>query len=1116
MRHKKTTTAILFSLLSLSLAVSGSASWIIMSPSVNVPVNKEDAVCYIEETGEYFSSVEGAIYEANLDNAARKVIVIPGVTTTIENSIALNSGVDLLLPYNTNYDTNISDTGQRTKLSAPKTTEISKDNNNLYTAKYLYPNANGTTNYPKKSPYMDTAEYDPVVSTFSDSSNLNYLSSTLILKENITLTVNNGSQFVVYGQLGRPSAGLSGATCGYYSQIIMMPNSKIQVNQGGILDVRGYIKEGYKTASPISNGNKRVTNNSSIINCGTIYMPFVIYDYGGGNNTVAVYMGKNECPFSMYDLPNIHSTIHTQNGGLIKARADLYTGYTDFNQYTGGIPDWMLGMFGLSKELLIVYTQHNTCFIDILGTTNSAIINIDNNSSATTKYYPNSYMKFNTKYDGKDIYIGLTQNTYAIGRTDGYGSTTDIKLVGNISTNFLLLSVAVFGHNIDITTDGAFFPIPWQFNIMIGSNNLNQSTLNIFNKLKFMPGSILNLENTQVRINDEIIFYDEQWQDPASSYKYPSNNEAIFTSNNCLISFSSSTKFGGYLQTTGNTNIKAFFSTVNNNNTVSSTDSGGAELSMGYLDTSEKVDLAKFVGNGEFTPDVQDILKKASVIDYTTTYSNTAKISVGSKDTIQQIENSIKQYSSEENKEFFNAAETIPVNNVLGKVVTNKSEIAPGKGHPIESEFVNALIYNSEDELITDYENLSITWSVDNKNNISIRSANNPNEIYVSLDSINNMATTRYLTVTIMDGNGTQISASIICETIGYTFTFDINEGKDISSGDGKEINQTVKAVIKIDSELKVNLGIEDDYSNLTALWNINPGETNGEIGLDKNNLGTESIETTISSSGESSIYLSVPANEGQNDKSGDLSVSLKLNDIILLSDQITFTASSCLLPGSLITMADGSSKPIEELGLRDMIKSFSFVTGQYEDQMIIYYKEIKDQLTDVITLRFDDGSEFKIAQFQSLFDMNELEYFEINTENYKDVIGKQVMGYDNGKVKTKTIINTTYEQYRTSVYEIITSYNYNFVADNTLTVDPLIGDVNLFEINDNLTYDFEQMQQDIATYGLYTYEDFKPYATKEQFELYNVQYLKVAVGKGLLTFDFIVNSIERYKKYSI
>ena len=240
------------------------------------------------------------------------------------------------------------------------------------------------------------------------------------------------------------------------------------------------------------------------------------------------------------------------------------------------------------------------------------------------------------------------------------------------------------------------------------------------------------------------------------------------------------------------------------------------------------------------------------------------------------------------------------------------------------------------------------------------------------------------------------------------------------------------------------------------------------------------------------------------------------MGDQILITSEIMYTADSCLLPGALIAMADGSYKPIEEIKLRDEIKSFSFVTGQYEDQIVVYYKEIKDQLTDVLTLCFDDGSEFKIAQFQSFFDMNKLEYFEINTSNYKDSIGKRVMGYDNGNMEEKNIIDIKYEQYRTSVYEVITSYNYNFVADNTLTVDPLIGDTNLFEITENLTYDFEQMQQDIATYGLYTYEDFKPYATEEQFELYNVKYLKIAVGKGLLTFDFIVEAIERYRQYSI
>ena len=1119
MKHKKTSFAILFGLLSLSLAVSGSASWIILSPSVNIPVNKEEAVCYIEETGEYFSSIEGAIYEANLDNDARKVIVIPGITTTIENSIGLNSGVDLLIPYNTSYSTDISDTGERTKLAIPEMTEIEKDSDNLYIAKYLYPNANGTTNYQKKSPYMDTAEYDTVSSsdTFSDSSNLNKLSSTVILDENVTLTINNGSQLVVYGQLGYPGAGLSGHTSGYYSQIVMMPESKIQVNQGGILDVRGYIKEGYKSSSPISDDMKRVSNNSSIINQGTIYMPFVIYDYGGGNNTVAVYMGKDECPFTMYDLPNIHSTIETKNGGLIRARTDLFTGYTDFNAYTGGIPDSILGMFGISQELLIVYTQHNTCFIDVLGSTNSSIINIDNNSSAITKYYPNNYIKLPNKQNGNDIYIGLTSNVYTSGRTDNCGGTTDINLLGNISTNFLLLSVSVFGHSLDITTDGSFFPIPWQFNISVGSNESNQSTLNISNKLKFMPGSILNLENVLVRVNDEIIFYESTWQDPASSYKYPSNDSAIFSSNNSSISFSSSAKFGGYLQTTGNTNLKSFFSTSSNNNTVTNTDSGGAELSTGNLSLDEKISLAKFVSNGQLTDEVQEILKKAADIKYTAEYSNTGEISIGNNDTIQEIENNILQYNSDENKDYFNAAEVIPVDYSISRIETNKSEIRPAKGHSIDSEFINALIYNSENELITNYENLSISWSLSNKNNSSIRLTNNPNEAYVSIDSIYNTTVTTVLTVTVMDGNGTEISSNITCETIGYVFTFDINNGENISSGNNKAINKFISAKINIDPELKTNLGINADFSNLSALWSIEPGDTNGKIGLDANSLGTDPVETTLSSEdGTSSIYLSVPANRGENNLNGYLRVVLKMGDQILITSEIMYTAESCLLPGALIAMADGSYKPIEELELRDEIKSFNFVTGQYEDQIVVYYKEIKDQLADVLTLCFDDGSEFKIAQFQSFFDMNKLEYFEINTNNYKDSIGKHVMGYDNGNMKEKIIIDIKYEQYRTSVYEVITSYNYNFVADNTLTVDPLIGDTNLFEITENLTYDFEQMQQDIATYGLYTYEDFKPYATEEQFELYNVKYLKIAVGKGLLTFDFIVEAIERYRQYSI
>ena len=62
------------------------------------------------------------------------------------------------------------------------------------------------------------------------------------------------------------------------------------------------------------------------------------------------------------------------------------------------------------------------------------------------------------------------------------------------------------------------------------------------------------------------------------------------------------------------------------------------------------------------------------------------------------------------------------------------------------------------------------------------------------------------------------------------------------------------------------------------------------------------------------------------------------------------------------------------------------------------------------------------------------------------------------------------------------------------------------------LTYDVEQFQKDVETYGLYTYEDFKDYVTYEQFVDWNGAYLKVAVEKGYFTFDYILKLIEMYK----
>ena len=72
-------------------------------------------------------------------------------------------------------------------------------------------------------------------------------------------------------------------------------------------------------------------------------------------------------------------------------------------------------------------------------------------------------------------------------------------------------------------------------------------------------------------------------------------------------------------------------------------------------------------------------------------------------------------------------------------------------------------------------------------------------------------------------------------------------------------------------------------------------------------------------------------------------------------------------------------------------------------------------------------------------------------------------------------------------------------------------GWFDYFEIGEGMKYDEAKMQADIEKYGLYTYEDFAEYVTYEQFIAFNGPYLKVLVGRGVITFEQIIELIGTY-----
>ena len=67
----------------------------------------------------------------------------------------------------------------------------------------------------------------------------------------------------------------------------------------------------------------------------------------------------------------------------------------------------------------------------------------------------------------------------------------------------------------------------------------------------------------------------------------------------------------------------------------------------------------------------------------------------------------------------------------------------------------------------------------------------------------------------------------------------------------------------------------------------------------------------------------------------------------------------------------------------------------------------------------------------------------------------------------------------------------------------------NPFDVNEDMKYDEEKMAEDIAEYGVYTYEDFAHVLTYEQFVALGMANFKVSVAKGYVTYEGLIYLIE-------
>ena len=226
--------------------------------------------------------------------------------------------------------------------------------------------------------------------------------------------------------------------------------------------------------------------------------------------------------------------------------------------------------------------------------------------------------------------------------------------------------------------------------------------------------------------------------------------------------------------------------------------------------------------------------------------------------------------------------------------------------------------------------------------------------------------------------------------------------------------------------------------------------------------------------------------------------------------------AGSCISAGTLLTLWDGSKKPVEQITDDDLLLVFNHETGTYDFANIIFNESDGWKIYKLINLVFSNGQTSKIIYEHGFYDLDLNKYIYIDANNYQNYIGHRfyTAEFINGiYLEEEVILEDAYisEEY-TGCYSPVTVYHMNYFTDGILSMPGGIGGLfNIFEMNDDLKYDFEQMEEDIEKYGLYTYEDFKDYIPYEVYAAFPAEYFKVSVGKGYITWDGILALIDRY-----
>jgi len=233
-------------------------------------------------------------------------------------------------------------------------------------------------------------------------------------------------------------------------------------------------------------------------------------------------------------------------------------------------------------------------------------------------------------------------------------------------------------------------------------------------------------------------------------------------------------------------------------------------------------------------------------------------------------------------------------------------------------------------------------------------------------------------------------------------------------------------------------------------------------------------------------------------------------------------TGGNCVASGTMITLADGTQKAVEDLDGSEMLLVWDFDTGGFSYAPILFTDYHGDRVYKVIHLYFEDETDVEVISDHGFWDYTLNKYVYISEENAEEFIGHyfDMLSIDeNGNQTHKKVQYTkvVIEEKYTGAWSPVTYGYLCYYVNGLLSVPAKTeGFVNIFEVDDGeLIYNKEKKAQDIEMYGLADYEIyFADIIPIEIYYAFRGEYILISMAKGNLTEEDLQELITTYSKF--